>query len=175
CLSLALYDTLSRLRVARPVAAAAAILVVANPSVILFQSILFYPYLELVLLTLAAWCLARFLTGAAAWLYPFYALLTALCLTHAVFHPLWLATAIGMSEGFRFRWRNRPRFRRGPCFFGAACLAFVFFLLLKNAALFGTPTLQSWFGMNLYNVAPKGEQARRVPQHGLIFPDAHAF
>src|SRR5207244_762569 len=105
CLSLALYDTLSRLRVARPVAAAAAILVLANPSVILFQSILFYPYLELVLLTLAAWSLARFLT----------------------------------------------------------------------AALFGTPTLQSWFGMNLYNVAPKGEQARRVPQHGLIFPDAHAF
>src|SRR5262249_26835121 len=120
-------------------------------------------------------CLVRSLTGAVAWLYPFYALLTALCLTHAVFHPLWLVTAIGMTEGFRFAWRKRPDFRRGPSSFGAACVAFVLFLMLKNAALFGAPTLQSWFGMNLYNVAPKGEQARRVTQHGLTFPDAHAF
>src|SRR5262249_34640514 len=43
CLGLAIYDTLSRLRVARPLATVAALLLVANPSVILFQNILFYP------------------------------------------------------------------------------------------------------------------------------------
>lgn len=78
------------------------------------------------------------------WLVLASALLTLACLTRSLLHPLWLAGALALLLVAR-----RPAGRRATVAALVVPVVLVGGWMLKNQAVFGTPTTSSWMGFNL--------------------------
>ncbi len=141
-----MHDLAVRLGVPRRVAAALAVLFIVSPGALLYEHWLFYEY-PLVLLLLATFDLFhRYAsTGRVRPLAGLAAAGGALVLTRSLFHPVWLVLlflAAALAHRPRTGWRVAAAIAGVP-------LGLVAVLVVKNAVLFHSPSLSSWFGMNL--------------------------
>jgi hypothetical protein len=152
-LALAVFAAQVNLGVPRALALVVTAVLIVNPALILFRNLLTYELPVMALLALAAWSLTCLKRGRSWPLAIFYPCVVAVCLTRSLFHPLWLVGALAMVEGLRFRARREQPYRLVPLVTGLAGVGLVGLFLLKSLLLFGSPSLQSWFGMNLYKMA----------------------
>ncbi|NJN67224.1 MAG: hypothetical protein HC884_11195 [Chloroflexaceae bacterium] len=145
--SLCLYFLMVRLGTSLLLALIMTVLFIFNPATLLYEQFLFYSHIVMTLLCLSAFCLERFLaTRHIGWLIAFFLLTASVCLTHALFHLVWLVgTALAL-----ILWGGRARYDRKkialvalvPCLLVGAWYA-------KNWYLFGHFSASTWLGMNV--------------------------
>lgn len=118
----------------------------ASPAMLLFENFLFYTYPVLAMLVASAFCLERyFVCQSRRALVIYFALVTGIVLTRALFHPLWLVCAFSLPLLFantREHWRSTWVLALVSC-------TLVGSLMVKNRLEFGTASLSSWRGMNI--------------------------
>ena len=123
-----------------------ACLVALDPITLTFENSSTYEYPVALLLVLAALLCARAARKRDQRTFVVYvAVLTAVVMTRALFHPLWLLACVALLA-----WRSGPRFPwrtiAVALIIPAVCIGG---WVVKNQAMFGDATLSSWFGMNL--------------------------
>lgn len=122
----------------------------ASPAVLLYENFLLYAYPVAVLL---AWAAARFHraleSGRERDWFVFAALVVAIVLMRALYHPVWLAAVLTASAFAVVRLRGRLRPLARPALIA---LFLVGAVLVKNQIVFGHATLSSFSGMNLSRV-----------------------
>lgn len=129
-------------------AAAIATVLTCSPAALLFENFLFYTYPEALLLllctNLAVACITR---PSPLRFFALSSALSALVLLRALFHPVWMLAVLGIVLGLVGRKQLIP-LAKGS----ALPLLLVVGVCAKNAALFGSPSLSTWRGMNLARV-----------------------
>ena len=158
---LCFYASLKKIGLPLPICFLAALLLMASPSLIQFENILFYSVFIFFLLFVMLFALCSFsrTRNAIRWfkylcLFSFAALL--LMLTRSLFHLVWFLT---LTIGF-YVLAHRESFdhlKRKYFFFALTPpICVILLLLLKNYFLFGVFQTSSWFGMNLSRAALEG-------------------
>lgn len=149
--SLCLYGLLRAVGLPAAAAAAASVLYLLNPTVILYENLLYYTYMESVLVLAAAYCLFAWgRTLRARWAAGFWLVLGALGGMRSVFHPVFfvgLAAFLGL-----FILKKYPRRKHAALLCAASLLAIapLGLVMVKNHALYGFWGTSSWDGMNLW-------------------------
>jgi Glycosyltransferase family 87 len=144
-LGLVLHDLLLRWDLPNVVATAVACLAVANPALLSTVRIASYEVPLATVLVVLVWVLDRYLDAPTPVLLgAIVGLATALVLTRSLFHPVWLVAVLAVVF-----WARRQPARRVVAF-AAVPLVLIGGLVVKNAALFDSPTLSSWTGFNLH-------------------------
>lgn len=150
-LSTCLYGLLVRLGISRWPSALVTVLFMVSPATVLYENWLFYTYPEALLLCASALLFHRFMTsgrpGAGVAL---FASLGTLALVRSAFHLLWYLAMVGLVLVTCSR-----ASRRTVLLAAAGPLLVLLALYTKNAALFGTFSASSWFGMNFAQIALK--------------------
>ncbi len=173
CLALTgvlLVDVMVRWRVPAVAAGLIASLAVALPAPISSIVLPSYEVPLATLLALAVWLAQRHLDRPGPVpLFGLAATLTGLALTRSLFHPGWVLVVLALALAARpVPWRTAVAVVALP-------LVLVGGWMGKNQALFGEPTLSSWFGFNLQRgvVAPidAGAVAADV-EDGVVTPRA---
>lgn len=149
---LLLYGTLVTTGIKRRWAAIATIVFMLNPSLMLYENLLYYTYFEAFFVLLSIFSLARWCTlNKLPYLVLFWTSLLCLGLTRSLFHPVFfLITAGLMAMYFRFRRPERKQWCRIFILSSSAVLIPLFLLCMKNLFLFGFFGTSSWQGINLW-------------------------
>lgn len=165
-LLLATFLLLVELGAGRRTALLVAVVVAADPSMVLYEDWLSWSYPTAALLvvgTLGVVRLAR--TGAARWAALSAGCFTVVVLMNTTFQWPWLLLAL-VAIGFAGRRRLRPVIL-------AACapVLLVAVWCLNDAVQFGTASTSSWLGMNLaettISAAPPGDVAKMIREGRL--------
>lgn len=165
-LTLSLYALMYRLNTPPLYAFILTVLFIASPSCILFENWFFYDYPIVVIITLSALFLHRFLSQNG-WINgtTFFLLLSSIVLTRSLFHLFWFFLIF--SGLLVLKWENRKKI--------FLCGLFPFLLIMlwimKNQFLFGTPSTSSWIGMSLaksYLPHISWEEKKRLIDEGKI-------
>jgi hypothetical protein len=142
----ALYSLIVDLGFRPVIAVVATALVVLNPVLVRYESAPTYEYPVATLLVLAArFCLKYARTRRTRDFAALVVVITAIVMTRSLFHPIWLLAVAALALLFA-----RPQAGWKPI--AAVMLIPVLLVggwMVKNQILFGTPTMSSWFGMNL--------------------------
>ncbi len=164
-----MYATLALLGANRIAAFLVTLFFMLNPSLILYESLLYYTHVEGVLIIAAVFFLARWALREKKFdLVVFWLLLVCLGLTRSLFHPLFFVMlAVLMSI---FLWRQNMPMRS---FALTVCLAMMIRFLvwcLKNLIIFGFFGTSSWAGMSLWTKTNgySPEQLEDFHARGLI-------
>lgn len=164
--ALALEVVLERLSFGPRVAVALAVVISCSPFWLVYENWLYYEYIVMTLLVIAALALSEFARSwRARWGVAFFALLALVVYTRASFQVVWMLLVVAcLCFVRRDAWR--------PILKAAAIPVLVVVLLYaKNVVLFGVPSTSSWFGMNLARitlwVAPASEKQRLVAEGKL--------
>ena len=160
-LVLATFALLDGLGARRGVALALTLVVVADPSVVLYENWLSWSYPTAVLLTVGALCVLRWVrTGRLGWAAAGMACFASVTLLDATFQWPWLL-AVGTVMVL-----GRPGgLRRGLA--GIAVPAvLVAGWYARGAVLFGASETSSWLGMNLYQTTL--EQSGPADLRGMV-------
>ena len=165
---LCMYVTLVLLGANRIAAFLATLLFMLNPSLILYESLLYYTHVEGVLILAAVFFLARWgLRKTTLDLCAFWLLLVCLGLTRSLFHPLFVVV-LGVLLCLFVWYQNRPT-RAFRLVFMVAMLPLMLWCL-KNMIIFGFLGTSSWAGMSLWvktnGYAP--EQLEELHARGMI-------
>ena len=165
---LCMYGALALLGANRIAAFLVTLFFMLNPSLILYESLLYYSHVEGVLIIAAVFFLARWgLREKKFDLVVFWLLLVCLGLTRSLFHPLFFVV-LALVVSF-FLWRQNKPMR-------SFALVAVFAMLplaawcLKNLIIFGFFGTSSWAGMSLW-IKTDGyspEQLEQFHARGLI-------
>ncbi len=141
--------------------------VVVSPDVVLYENLLFYTYPTAVLITVAAFCLVRYVRSQSCRYGAGYFVSVALIiLLNSTFQWPWLFLVCAPLLVLR---RHRNRSLR-LC---AVPLMLVLAWYAKNAAIFGTYSTSSWLGMNLDKItvlAAPPQQIRNLIVHKELTP-----
>ncbi len=143
-----MYGTLAMLGANRLAAFLATVVFMLNPSLILYESLLYYTHAEGVLIMAAVFFLARWgLRTRPADLAGFWLLLACLGLTRSLFHPVFFI-GLALAMALYLRRQQRPV----NSFAIAAVLAMLPLAAwcLKNLIIFGFFGTSSWAGMSLW-------------------------
>ncbi len=145
--SLLLYKLLRELYIPMKICVLITLYFMLSPAAVLYENLFYYTQIELLLLTLSAWLLARFLkqqTFINAFL--FFLTLAVLILTRSMFHWVWLLGFVMVLLALLPAHRNIlllaaliPLVLSGGWFY-------------KNYVLYGKFASSSWLGMSLANV-----------------------
>ncbi len=170
---LSTYQALVDLRVPRWLSSTVAILVILDPSNILYENWLSYAYPTAAALSFSVLCCVRYLrTTKLAWGTGFLLSLAAAILLNSSYQWLWLLVIVVLLlVAFRGRWRRTLAVAVLP-------VVLVGTWYVKDYVQFGTFTTSSWLGMNLADIAlldaPHGVVDRLVKQ-GTLTPLAQLF
>ncbi|MCX8044511.1 MAG: phospholipid carrier-dependent glycosyltransferase [Desulfobacterota bacterium] len=150
---LLLYHCLRSIGIGMRTALAATLLFVFNPTLLLYEHLLYYTHLETFFVVLAACSLARWChtRSMASWCIVLIALL-CLALVRSLYHPVFIAGLVIALVCFVF-WITQDG-RRGAHMLGAAmCIVILplFLLCIKNYILYDFFGTSSWDGMSLWN------------------------
>jgi hypothetical protein len=153
--ALLLFATMARVGVRRPLAAGFVCVFVLMPETVLVESWFFYTQLEMLLLALALWGLARFASSRSTADGLIYSSsLGALVLLRSSFHIVLMVVLLVLV------WRVLHIDRRQLGAIALVPLLVVGAWSIKNVAVFGSWSNSSWMGMNVSYVAHAG-----VSQH----------
>ena len=164
---LCMYATLALLGANRIAAFLVTLVFMLNPSLLLYESLLYYTHVEGVLIMAAVFFLARWgLRKSTVDLFVFWLLLVCLGLTRSLFHPLFFVVlAVLMCL---FLWRQNMPMRSFVLVFMAMMIPLLIWCL-KNLLIFGFFGTSSWAGMSLWiktnGYAP--EQLEAFHEQGL--------
>ena len=145
---LCMYGTLVILGANRIAAFLVTFFFMLNPSLILYESLLYYTHVEGVLIMAAVFFLARWgLRKTTFDLIVFWLLLVCLGLTRSLFHPVFFVV-LGVVLCLFIWYQNRPT-RAFRMVFMAAMIPLMLWCL-KNLLIFGFFGTSSWAGMSLW-------------------------
>ena len=165
-LVLTTFAILDAIGTGKGIAFALTLLVVADPSVVLYESWLSWSYPTAVLLTVGVFCVLRWIsTGRSRWAAGAMACFASVVLLDATFQWPWLlATGAVVLLGHLRSWRRCLAAMAVP-------LVLTAFWYAKDAVQFGTTATSSWLGMNLYQTtleqAPPAD-LRALAQRGVL-------
>ena len=163
-LALVLYALMTDLGIGTRLAAAATVLFMALPPVLLYENWLFYTYFETLLFTLAVWSFLRFVRRPAiGWGLALFFCYAALALLNA--RMMFFVFVIGFFLWWQWRRGPAPPHLRRTLTLSSTPVLLVLLVMAKNAWLFGAFTVDPHFGFHMAN--------------GLIFsvwrdPETHA-
>jgi hypothetical protein len=141
----ALFDLLLGLGATPLTAAIGASVVALDPILLGYENVLSYEYPVAMLLVVSSWGLLRYARTRQVWAFSvFLGSATAATMTRSLLHPVWLLA--GVAFVLVLCW---PASWRVVGALTAIAFLFVGGWMVKNQVLVGTPTLSSWFGMNL--------------------------
>lgn len=150
---LLLYDILIVLGTGYLAAGMVSIVFMLNPTLILYEHLLYYTHVETFLVLLAICCLAHWGAGRnTAALVLFWSALLCLSLVRSLFHPVFFLVLALVLAGYLYRFmREQERARR--FFFAAVVIVLLPLaaLCIKNRLVFGFFGTSSWDGMSLWN------------------------
>jgi hypothetical protein len=145
------YGILVSLGIRRLFALLAAIAFMLNPTLILYENLLYYTYFEGFLVLLSIFFLLRWSMGKKFFdLFLFWTSLLCLGMMRSLFHPVFfLFIAVFLALYLR---RAFERQRLAKTFFLSSCVVLIPILLLclKNVYFFGFFGTSSWTGMSLW-------------------------
>jgi hypothetical protein len=157
--ALLLYATMRRLGVRPWLAVGLVCGFVVMPETLLTESWFFYSQLEILLLALMMWALARFATNrTVADGLLFTSSLGALILLRSAFHPLVFVVLVAVV------WRELRLDARKVAVVAAVPLILVGAWSAKNVVVFDSWSNSTWTGMNLSYLAHAGVSTRRCRQ-----------
>jgi hypothetical protein len=166
--ALALLPILRALGFSSRVATAGAVVLSCSPFWLVYENWLYYDYLVMTLLVVAAAALVRFVeTRRTRWGVAFFAVLGLVVYTRASFQIVWLL-GVGLLLLVA---RSSAAVRRQVLLAAAVPVLLVVLLYAKNVAMFGVPSTTSWFGMNLARItlwiAPDAQKQELVREGKL--------
>ena len=142
-----------------------------NPTLILYEHLLYYSYFEVLFISLSLFFLIHWCTNKKAGdVLLFWIFLLCLGMIRSVFHPVFiLATSVGLTFYLWF-WIKEQRCAKILLLASLLALAPLSVLCLKNTLVFGFFGTSSWEGMNLWTkvngFAP--EQLEELRDKGII-------
>ncbi len=146
-LMLAMYAVAVLVGLPRWAAVALVLVFCCSPSALVYENLLFYPYLIAALVTVTFAAMAFYLrSGAAAWGLLTFASATTLVATRAAYHVVWLIALVVVVLV------AAPRFRRRTLLLALVPVLLATGLYVKNFVQFDSFTTSSWVGLNLANV-----------------------
>ena len=160
-LVVATYLLLVELRVAPTLALVVALVVVVDPTQILYENWMFYAYPSAALVVLGALLFARYV-HSRSWGYgfAFFWCVSALALLNSTFQAVWVVAVLVLAVVVLVdRTRQVLAVAALPVLLVAGWVA-------KDYVMFGTLTTSSWVGMNLANVTLK--QARPAQLRAMV-------
>jgi hypothetical protein len=142
--TLAIYYLGNRLGIPKTLSAILAAWFALSPATVVFEKYYFYTYPTMVLLTISAVFLARFLERQRAQDGLLFSLLLAAnALTWSLFHFVWLLGCLGMAA-FLLKGNRRKAVWLLPAFL------LVFAWYVKNQIFYDSFTVSTWAGLNLF-------------------------
>ena len=168
---LACYGALSAIGVKRRTALLITIVFMLNPTLILYENLLYYSYIETFYIALALFFLARWGLGKkTSRLALFWAFLLCLGLTRSVFHPVFFLLTGAVITWYL--WRRAAAKPLAETFLRACIVVVIPLMLLcsKNALVFGFFGTSSWEGMNLWTKVNTfvPEQLEELHARGIV-------
>ena len=168
---LALYGTLSAIGVKRLTALLVTIVFMLNPTLILYENLLYYSYIETFYIALAIFSLARWgREKKNSSLALFWTFLLCLGLTRSVFHPVFFLLTGAVITWYL--WRRAAAKPLAETFLRSCIIVVIPLILLcsKNAAVFGFFGTSSWEGMNLWTKVNTfiPEQLEELHARGIV-------
>jgi hypothetical protein len=148
---LACYGILSAIGVRRLLAVLVTIVFMLNPTLILYENLLYYSYSETFFIALSLFFLSRWGRDQKLLdLSLFWAFLLCLGLTRSVFHPVFFLVAGAVVTWYL--WRRAAAKPLAEAFLCSCIIVVIPLMLLctKNATVFGFFGTSSWEGMNLW-------------------------
>ena len=165
------FGILTRLGINSLVACMAAALFLLNPTLILYENLLYYTYIEALFVLLALFFLLQWLMCTRSYfLILFWTSLLCLGMIRSLFHPLFfLITSLTLALYLAWRAQQR-RLARQLLLTSLIVLIPLSLLCAKNAYLYGFFGTSSWDGMSLWikanGFAPETLEA--FYNHGMI-------
>jgi hypothetical protein len=151
---LALYGLLTEVRLPSAAALLITILFMINPTVVLYEHLLYYTYIEGVLILLAAFSLLQwFGKRQTLWAIVFWLLLCCLGGIRSLFHPFFFVGLSGILGLYVFLKWGQSKTAMLFCAASLVAIAPLGLLCAKNYALFGFFGTSSWDGMSLWTKA----------------------
>jgi hypothetical protein len=168
---LACYGALSAIGVKRLTALLITIVFMLNPTLILYENLLYYSYIETFYIALALFFLARWgLEKKTSSLALFWAFLLCLGLTRSVFHPVFFLLTGAVITWYL--WRRAAAKPLAEAFLRSCIVVVIPLILLcsKNASVFGFFGTSSWEGMNLWTKVNTfvPEQLEELHARGIV-------
>ena len=160
------YLLLVELKIPPWAAAIVSLVVVANPATVLYENWLSWSYPAASMLTVGAYCCARFMkTRQTGWGVGCFTCFALVVLADSTYQWVWLVAVLAAFLLFM-----RPAWRQ-VLLVAAVPLLLVGGWYAKNAGMFGTTTTSSWFGMNLASTtiarAPEAQLQKLVHEGRL--------
>lgn len=169
-----MYRLATALGAPRVAAAIAVGVFTCAPTAAFYEHYLFYTLPVATLLVVATWCLLQWLrTHRDGFGLGFFGAATALALTRASYHLVWIIAIIVFAA-----WATRGHTTRARLALLALPTLLVPALYVKNAIQFDTFSASSWQGMNLARVvlAPADQaRVRTLVDDGVLSKDALVY
>jgi hypothetical protein len=162
---------LSYLGINRLFALLLTIVFMLNPTLILYEHLLYYSYFEVLFVSLALFFLIRWCRDKLFLdVFLFWTSLLCLSMIRSAFHPIFiLATSISLTA-YLWIWVNERHYARILFLSSLLALTPLSVLCLKNALVFGFVGTSSWEGMNLWTKVNGfiPEQLKEFHAEGII-------